>query len=107
LKAPEQEIRGLSGEEICELRAADETAARQTGDAYEARAQQQHACRLGDIDVRITLGGGWKDGDRGRRSRNGLRLDGGRADAVGLARESRRTRDDADTSYDEDRSETN
>ncbi len=84
LKAPVHEKSGALfriADEEC-LRAAHEPATGDAGDAYESRAEQQHARRLGDVDVRITLGGGRKDSDRRRRGRNRLRLNGCRADTV-------------------------
>jgi hypothetical protein len=91
-----------------DLRASHETATGDASEPHESRAEQEHARGLWDVDVGVSLGGGRKNGDRGRRGRDRLlRLNRGRANAVRLARESRRARDDADTSYDQDGKETN
>ena len=79
---------GPEGQHCGCLRAAHETATGDAGDAHESRAEHQHARWLGDIDVGIALGGGWKNGNRGCRSRDRLlRMNGSRGHRIRLARE--------------------
>jgi hypothetical protein len=90
------------------LAAAHQAAPREAGDPHQSRAEQQHARRLGDVDVGITLGGGRKTGDWSRRGRRALGMNRRRSNGVGLATcKGRRRSDEANTSNTDNGSETN